>query len=197
MFNRRLATLLVLAPLALPSAALAAAPAPLAHIRLAGEFTMTGRITAARGVAGEHVGETVARTWNFLAPCPAGQCLTEKLVRSRAVGGDKTLLRRKFTVFGRWTGAGSFFAPLMCGSRVEPLGERVFFRITVQITGETLVDGMPVATSVKASYKSYRRTNRTSCVFPLGRDAAVYTGTLVTPPPAPTPVPPAPTPAPS
>jgi hypothetical protein len=183
--NRRLATLLVLAPLILPSLAVA-------HIRLAGAFTMTGRITAAHAVAGEHVGETVTRTWTFLPTCPAGQCLIEGLERSRAVGVDTTRLRRRsISVLNAWTGEGSFFAPLMCGSRLYPRGERVFFRITVRITGSTLVAGAPVATAVRASYKSYRRTNRTRCVLPAGHDAAVYTGTLLTPPaqPVPTPAP--------
>jgi hypothetical protein len=201
-FVRRVATLLALALLAVPSAAYAQPPAPVPHIRLAGAFAMTGRITAARGVAGEHVGETVTRTWTFLASCPIGQCLTEGLVRSRAVGSDQTRLRRKLPVFSRWTGEGSFFIPLMCGSQVYRRGERVFFRITVQITGVVLVDGLRVASTVKASYRSYRRTNRTRCVFPLGSDAAVYTGTLVmpapppSPAPAPAPAPPGPTPVP-
>ncbi|MDQ6803812.1 MAG: hypothetical protein M3065_02335 [Actinomycetota bacterium] len=186
MSNRRLATLLILAPLVLPSAGLG-------HIRLAGQFAMTGRITAADAVPTERVGETVSRTWDFLAPCPQGQCLTEGLVRSRAVGGDTTTLRRsKITVFSRWRGQGSFSAPLRCGAHVDPLGERVFFRITVQITAAAVVVGATVATAVKATYESYRRTNRTRCVGVLGHDAAVYTGKLVTPVPAP----PAPTPAP-
>lgn len=192
MSNRRLATLLVLAPLALPGGALA-------HIRLAGQFTMTGRITVARAVPGEYVGETFARTWNFAAPCPTGQCQTESLIRPRVSGVDTLTLRRRPTVFSRWTGQGSFYAPLMCGSQVYPRGERVFFRIKVQITGAMLVSGVPVANSVKASYESYRRTNRTRCVSALGRDAAVYTGTLVMPTPPPPPVattPTAPTPAP-
>jgi hypothetical protein len=187
--NRHLAILLVLAPLALPSGALA-------HIRLAGQFTMTGRTTAAHAVPGEYVGETFARTWNFAAPCPTGQCQTETLIRPRASGVDTLTLQRKPTVFSHWTGEGSYFAPLMCGSQIYPRGERVFFRIEVRITGATLVNGAPVATSIKASYASYRRTNRTRCVSALGRDAAVYTGTLVIPPPIPPPVPP-PTPVPT
>lgn len=197
MSHRRLISLVVFAFLALP----AAAPA---HIRLAGQFTMTGRITAAHAVAGEHVGELVTRTWNFLAPCPVGQCRTEKLMRSRATGVDNLALHRKASVFSHWTGQGSFFAPLLCGSRLYRRGERVFFRIKVRITAAMLVNGVPVATSVKASYKSYKRTNRTRCVSALGLDAALYTGKLVTPappPPPPPPVtpppaPPAPTPAP-
>jgi hypothetical protein len=183
--NRRLAALLVLIPLALPGLAAA-------HIRLAGEFVMTGRVTAAHAVPGEHVGEQVVRGWEFVAPCPAGQCRTEQLVRSRSTGGDKTVLHRRTGVFSQWTGKGSFFAPLKCGSRIYHLGERVFFKITVRITGAAVVDGVSVATSVKASYESYRRTNRTRCVGALGHDAAVYSGKLVMPasvPPAPTPAP--------
>jgi hypothetical protein len=183
--TRRLAALLVLVPLALPGFAAA-------HIRLAGEFVMKGRVTAAHAVPGEHVGEHVTRSWEFVAPCLAGQCRTERLVRSRATGGDKTVLHRRTGVFSHWTGKGSFFAPLKCGLRIYRLGERVFFKITVRITGAAVVDGTLVAISVKASYESYRRTNRTRCVGALGHDAAVYTGKLVMA----APVPPAPTPAP-
>ncbi|HWF73930.1 MAG TPA: hypothetical protein VG186_11330 [Solirubrobacteraceae bacterium] len=193
---RRLATLAVLAALAalaVPSAVAAQVPATAPHIRLAGAFTMTGRITAAHGVTGERVGERVTRTWTFEPTCPVGQCLTEELVRARGVGTDRTLLRRKFTVFSRWRGEGSYFAPLMCGARVHPLGERVFFRITVEITAAAPgADGLPAATSVRATYVSYRHTNRTRCVLPAARDAAVYTGVPVTPAPGQ----PAPTPAP-
>jgi hypothetical protein len=189
MSNRRLATVLVLvlAPLALP------VPAN-AHIRLVGQFAMTGRITAAHAVTGEYVGQIVTRSWNFLAPCPAGQCQTEELVRSRATGGDKTMLHRKAGVFSQWSGQGSFFAPLICNSRVYPLGERVFFKIQVRITAATTVNGAPVATSVAARYTNVKRMNRTPCVVALGHDAAVYTGTLLPPPPPPAPTPPPPPP---
>jgi len=187
---RSFAVFAVLAALALPATAVA-------RIRLAGEFVMSGRITAAHGVRGEHVGERVTRTWDFLAPCPAGQCRTENLMRSRAKGMDKVKLHRKRRMHGHWTGQGSFFAPLRCGARVYPRGERVYFRIKVRITGATIVDGILAATTVKASYTSTRRTNRTRCVGALGHDAATYTGKLVTPAPAPTPAPvPTPTPTP-
>jgi hypothetical protein len=186
--HRRLASLLVLVPLALPASALA-------HFRLQGEFMMSGRITVAHDVPGEHVGERVARVWSFVAPCPVGQCVTEKLTRSRVTGQDKLTLRRpKARVYSHWVGKGSFYAPLMCGSRVYPRGERVFFRIKVRILRAPLINGLQNATVIKASYTNYRRTNRTRCVAALGRDAAVYTGTLVMP--APAPAPPAPTPAP-
>jgi hypothetical protein len=183
----RVATLVALFALAVPGSALA-------RIRLAGAFAMTGRITSAHAVPGEHAGEKVTRAWAFQPLCPARQCRTEELVRSRATGEDKLRLHRPARVFGHWTGQGSFFAPLRCGRRVYPRGERVFFTIKVRITGATVVDGVLLATSLKATYKSYRRTNRTRCVAALGHDAAVYTGTLT---PAPYPIaPPTPTPAP-
>jgi hypothetical protein len=184
--NRRLAALLVFAPFAFPAAAHV-------HFRLVGEFVMSGRITAAHAVPGEHVGEHVTRTWTFVAPCPTGQCSTEKLVRARETGQDKvTLMRPKAGVYSHWVGRGSFYAPLMCGSKVYPRGERAFFEIKVRILRAPLINGMQNATVIKASYSSYRRTNRTRCVSALGHDAAVYMGTLVMPAPAP----PAPTPAP-
>lgn len=193
---RRLAAVLMLTPFALP------APAPaqirrlpaqaIAHIRLSGQFTMSGRITVARDVPGEQAGQSVARIWNFIAPCPAGQCVSETLVRARATGQDTLMLKRRRGVFSRWVGQGSFYAPLGCRSRVYARGERVWFTISVQITGASIIDDALVATSVRASYKNYRRTNRTPCVAALGHDAAVYTGTLIMPAPPP----PAPTPAP-
>ena len=170
--HRRLAALLILGPLAL-------APSALAHIRLAGEFTMTGRITVDDDVPGEHVGERVTRMWDFLAPCPTGQCRTEKLVRSRATGEDRLTLRRKHGEFSHWVGKGSFYAPLRCGARIYARGEHVSFTIAVRISGVEIVDGMPGAASVQANYVNGRRTNLTPCVAVLGRDAAVYTGKLV------------------
>jgi hypothetical protein len=173
--DRRFAALLALVPLALPVPGLP-------HTRLQGQFTMTGRITSARDVPGEYVGELVTRSWTFVAPCPAGQCATEKLVRSRAAGRDAITLKRKGGVFDQWVGKGSFYAPLQCGARIYRRGERVWFTIAVGISGVAAVNGMPVATTVTARYSDYKRTNQTRCVAALGHDAAVYTGTLVNPP---------------
>lgn len=151
---------------------------------------MAGRVTVAHGIPGERVGQAVARMWNFLASCPAGQCRVETLVRARAGGTDSITLRRRPGGLSQWVGTGSFYAPLRCGSRVYRRGERVSFTISVQITGETIVNGTPLATSVRAGYRSDRRTNRTRCVAALGRDAAAYTGTPTTPvQPVPTPGP--------
>jgi len=121
----------------------------------------------------------------------AGQCLTEKLVRDRAMGEDTETLAHRFGTFNHWAGTGSFYAPLRCGSRIYRRGERVWFRITVRIATVAIVNAEPFATSVTATYTNYRRTNRTRCVAALGHDAAVYTGTQVTP----APVTPAPEPA--
>jgi hypothetical protein len=174
--RRRVIALLTVAALALPASALA-------HIRLQGVFNMTGRITVARDVPGEHVGERVSRLWEFLAPCPAGQCATEDLVRARTVGEDKVSLERKRRVFSRWVGFGSFYAPLQCGAHIYQRGERVWFEIIVQISATETVNGAPIATALRATYSDYRRVNRTKCFAVLGHDAAVYTGTLITPEP--------------
>ena len=168
--------LLTVAALVLPASALA-------HIRLQGVFAMKGRVTVAHDVPGEHVGESVTRLWAFFAPCRVGQCITEKLARARAVGEDKVTLRRKRRLFSRWLGIGSFYAPLRCGSQIYKRGERVWFRLKVQISSAETVNGAAVATTLKATYTDYRRTNRTRCVAVLGHDAAVYTGTLITPAP--------------
>jgi hypothetical protein len=177
---RQPAALLALILVAVPVAV--AEPVPV-HTRLAGQFAMTGHITAARGVPGEHVGEAVTRTWSFVAPCPAGQCSSEQLMRMRATGVDVVILRRDHGMFGHWIGRGSFLAPLKCAGRVDPTGERVFFTVAVRITAVQIVAGAPLASAIFARYSSYKRTNRTRCVSALGRDAAVYTGALAGSPP--------------
>jgi len=182
MAYRRFAALMLFAPLALPASAHV-------HARLQGHFTMTGRITSARDVPGEHVGERVNRVWDFVAPCPAGQCATEKLVRPRAIGVDRLRIERKHRMFGSWSGKGSFYAPLRCGSRTYRRGERVRYEITVRITGAAIVNGVRVVTSVKARYRQSERRNRTPCFATLGHDAAVYTGTIINPADYPVPAP--------
>jgi hypothetical protein len=142
-------------------------------------------VIVARDVPGEYVGEPVTRIWSFLAPCPFGQCVTEQLMRARAVGGDVVTLVRDRGMFSHWVGSGTFYAPLQCGSRIYPRGERVSFTIKVRISAVALVNGAPVATAVKAGYSDTRRTNTTRCVAALGHDAAVYTGQLAGYPPYP------------
>jgi hypothetical protein len=163
------------------AASLAAAPAraqpPLAgSARLEGRFQLTGRVTVARHVLGERVGDTVLRTWTFSPLCEVGPCQSVALARQRAAGIDRLVLH--LTAANRYTGTGRFFAPLRCGGRVVAKGESVPFRIGVHITGAALVNGVSVATHVTASYTNRTRTNLTPCVAVPGHDAAVYQGDL-------------------
>ena len=163
--------------IAAATSASAAAPAPpFPQARLQGAFLLAGRITVAHGVRGEHRGDTVTRVWSFASSCPAGQCQTVALLRSRARATDALVLRR--TAPGRYRGSGSFFAPLRCAGRVYRRGEKVPFTIAVRITFAVPLGSGSVATRISASYVNRRRINRTPCVGVLGHDAASYHGHL-------------------
>ena len=165
------------AALVLPAAAAADGPAPpFPNARLQGSFLLAGRVTAAHAVRGEHVGQTVSRVWSFTSSCASGQCDQVALVRSRAAASDSLMLRR--TGPGRYSGNGSFFAPLRCAGRVYPQGEKVPFTINVKITFAVQFGGGSVATRVSATYLNRRRINQTPCVAALGHDAASYHGHL-------------------
>ena len=156
-------------------AAPASAQAPLTDAaRLGGQFQMTGRVTVARFIPGEQVGQQVQRTWTFTPLCPSGQCQQLTLARQRAGGVDTLTLQRKSP--GRYAGSGRFYAPARCGSRTNPRGVSVPFSVTVQITGAAVVGGVPVATAIHATYVNPRRVNLTRCVLVAGHDAAVYDG---------------------
>jgi hypothetical protein len=158
-------------------------PAPtLTRARLQGQFLLAGRVTVANNVRGEHVGQKVTRTWTFVPGCPAGACATIGLLRRRVGGSDQLVLRRRDP--GYYTGTGSFFAPLKCGSRTYPKGSAVPFTITVRVTAATLSGAAVVATRINASYTNRSRSNLTPCPAFLGHDAATYHG-HVAPPTAP------------
>ncbi len=156
--------------------------APPAIARLTGLFAMAGRVTVASDVPGEHVGQRVTRRWTFTPMCAVGSCSAVTLVRTRASGEDQLVLR--LLAPGDYGGNGSFNAPLRCGGRVYPNGERVPFTITVRVTGATYLFGVPVATQLSATYKNTSRVNLTRCVGVLGHDAASYQGQLGASPPA-------------
>ncbi len=151
-------------------------PTP-ANARLQGQFRLAGRVTVARDVRGEHVGQKVIRTWTFTPLCATGVCATIRLVRSRAAGSDQLVLTRRIP--GYYVGAGSFFAPLRCGGHTWRRGSRVPFTITVRVTAATLAGSAVVAMQIAATYTNRSRSNRTPCVAVLGHDAAVYSGQVV------------------
>ncbi len=180
--GRRGRALAVAAGLLVPAVA---APAALAQpgsgteSRLAGTYQMTGRVTAADDVRGEHVGEVVQRTWTFTPLCVAGPCAQVRLFRGRANDTDTLILNQ--TSPGHYSGTGRFFAPLKCAGAVYSMGEEVPYRINLQVTATTtLPDGTVLAQQISATYVNKSRLNLTRCVIVLGHDSARYTGADVT-----------------
>ncbi len=156
-------------------AASALAQSPLADTaRLQGSYALTGRITTARNVRGEHSGQTVLRTWTFTPLCPTGSCQQIGLTRQRAGGSDYVVLN--LTAADQYSGTGLFYAPLRCGGRTVRRGESVPFSVTVEITDATSEAGGPVATAIDSTYTNRTRHNRTRCVAPPSHDAATYSG---------------------
>lgn len=150
-------------------------PAPTAQLQ--GIFQMTGTVTTAQFVRGEHAGETVQRSWSFTPLCSVGYCATVRLVRGRATGIDTLTL----TATGprAYAGTGLFHAPLRCAGRVYRPGQAIPFQITVHVTGTApAAGGAMVATAISATYVNTARRNLTPCVAVLGHDSASYTGTV-------------------
>ena len=160
-------------------AAVAGAQPPPVQSRLAGTYQMTGQVTVAQFVRGEHVGEVVPRTWTFTPLCVSGPCAQVRLFRGRRTATDSLILTE--TSPGHYSGAGTFYAPLRCAGQVISAGEEVPFQITVTVTGTTTApDGTVLAQQISATYVNKSRLNLTPCVIVLGHDAARYTGTDVT-----------------
>jgi hypothetical protein len=182
MRSRVLAAIALLVGAASPALAQTPPPPTPATARLVGQFLLKGRITVAKGVRGEHAGQSVKRTWTFTPGCSAGVCPTVGLVRARAAGSDTLVLRLRRP--GYYVGNGSFYAPMRCGRRIYRKGAAVPFTITVNVTGAALAGTVVVATRIHATYTNRSRRNLTPCVAALGHDAATYNGNAVpaTPP---------------
>jgi hypothetical protein len=180
------ALIVALAPGAFAAAATAApataVPPLLATARLQGAFELAGRVTVADNVLGEHVGENVDRIWTFTSNCPSGPCAVVGLVRQRAHASDILVLQQSGP--GRYSGNGSFVAPLRCAGRVYPGGQQVPFTITVQITSAAVFGAAAIATRVDATYVNRTRINSTRCVAALGHDAVRYHGHVILSTPA-------------
>jgi hypothetical protein len=142
--------------------------------RLSGTFVLAGRITTAVRVPGERPGQTVLRNWTFTPQCANGVCAQIGLARQRGPNTDNLLLDH--TGPATYSGSGSFFAALKCGTRTYTLGARVPFTVTVTITAAVRSSIGVLATRVSATYTNRRRINRTPCVGVLGHDAATYHG---------------------
>ena len=178
--QRLAAGLVVAAVLAAGAGAgIAAAQTTPPQARLAGTYTMTGHITAAKNVRGEHVGETVQRTWTFTPLCVSGPCAQVRVFRGRRTATDTLILTQNAS--GQYTGTGVFYAPLQCAGKVYSTGEEIPFTITVTITATTTApDGTVLASQITARYINTSRMNLTPCVMVPGHDAARYTGVDVT-----------------
>lgn len=159
------------------STALAASAQPAPSARLQGTFQMSGTVTAAHNVPGEHVGEVVKRTWTFTPLCASGPCANVQLVRGRATGTDT--LELTAVTPNVYVATGRFYAPMRCAGRIYPTGQAIPFRIrlTVRAT-EPAPDGGTLATAITATYLNTSRLNQTPCVAVLGHDSAHYNGRL-------------------
>ncbi len=115
-----------------PAVTAAAVSPEIAAARLQGDYSVTGVVTQAVGIAGEHRGEHVQRTWNFISPCDTGACPLLGLHRQRSGGTDPLFLHE--IARGTYTGAGIFAAPLRCHGRLYPLGSVVPYTISLRIT---------------------------------------------------------------
>jgi hypothetical protein len=160
----------LLATAGLSASASAQPPAPDAPLR--GSFQMSGKVTAARDVRGEHVGQLVVRTWTFTPQCSIAPCASIQLTRGRASGTDTLTLER--TGPETYAGSGLFYAPLRCSGRIYARGQEIPFRITVRVTA---TNGTAVS-AISATYVNRERTNLTPCIGVLGHDSARYVGQL-------------------
>lgn len=152
---------------------------PIAPVQqLQGSFQMTGTVTAAVNILGEHVGDAVQRTWTFTPLCSVGNCATVQLVRQRATRTDVVILHASGP--STYTGSGRFYAPLRCTGRIYRPGQAVPFTITVRVTATQPSGTATVATGLTARYVNSARLNLTPCIGILGHDAARYTGQLAT-----------------
>ena len=160
-----------------PAASAGQSPTPATQLQ--GTFAMTGTVTVAQFVRGEHVGETVQRSWTFTPLCASGPCAQVRLVRSRSTGTDTLTL----TATGphAYAGTGQYFAPLRCAGQIHRPGQAIPVRIKVHVTASgPAAGGGTTATAITATYVNVSRVNLTRCVAVLGHDAAHYHGTLAT-----------------
>lgn len=158
-----------------PAPAAALVSPELAAARLEGDYVANGLVTRAVGIAGEHRGQRVRRTWSFISPCPTGACPVLGLHRSRAGGTDPLFLLELAP--GTYRGSGAFDTPVRCHGRIYRRGMTVPFTITVTITVTApQPDGSVLATGFAATYENLGRVGHTPCFSPPSYDSARYLG---------------------
>jgi hypothetical protein len=162
------------------------ATAPAVEARVVSTFVMSGRITRALRVRGEHPGQLITRHWQFSGQgCTGNVCRALALRRERADHRFSRIVLARVGV-GRYAGRGRFYAALRCRGRRYPRGEEVPYRITVRVTRAASIEGLQFAAGLAATYTSTRRIDRTRCPLGPSHDAAVYTGTAAPLPSPPT-----------
>jgi hypothetical protein len=177
----------IVAALAITASSALVVPAPglAAPARLGGTFAMLGKLTYVRNVYGEHRGQRVQRTWIFFPHCASGVCNRVTLVRRRSGKQirDVVVLKRRHQ--NQYVGSGHFWIALNCAGKVIPHGGRATEKITVRVTRTQVIGTTLFAAGIKATYQNPRRVNRTACPGGIGRDAAIYSGSLTStlPPP--------------
>ncbi len=137
---------------------------------------MSGRISVAVRVRGEHPGEAVRRLWTF-APshCAAGVCRRLRVRRQRSDHKYSTLVLRR-VADGAYVGHSRFFVGLLCRDSVYRYGEVVPYTIEVRVLRASRIDGIEFATRIAATYTNAERDDRTICPIGPSHDAARYRG---------------------
>jgi PKD repeat protein len=96
---------------------------------------------------------------------------------------DVVVLKRRHQ--NLYVGTGHFWIALKCAGQVIEHGGRATEKITVRVTRTGLTGTTPFATAIAATYRNPSRVNLTRCPGGIGRDAATYRGSRVTPLPGP------------
>ncbi|HXA54522.1 MAG TPA: PKD domain-containing protein [Solirubrobacteraceae bacterium] len=153
--------------------------------RVTGTFAMLARVTAAKHVRGERVGQSLTRRW-LISPqsCAQSVCQALELNRERSAGIDESLTLQRVAV-GTYVGGSSFYVALRCKHRTYPHGSRAPYRITLTISGTVSVQGIAFARMITATYQNTERSDSTPCVLGPSHDAARYTGSATSAIPSP------------
>jgi hypothetical protein len=146
---------------------------------------MRARVTKAVNVRGEHRGQLLRRTWAVRPQnCNGAVCGSLLLDRQRSAGRHDTLTLSRIGR-GVYAGHGAFDVPLRCRGIVYEKGAHAPYRIALHIRAAKVVQGIPFATAVKATYVNRFRRNTTPCRLGRSHDAARYSGNLNALPTAP------------
>jgi hypothetical protein len=160
-------------------------PAGLADARVQGSFAVTGTVSAAVNVSGEHRGQRFSRVWSIRSGgCRAGAC-ARVLLRGRLTAVRQVTLTLSRVGPGRYRGSGSFDVAQSCAGHVIGDGRRGAYTVTLSVTQRTERNGLSYATALSAWYTNPSRSNRTSCVLKPAHDAARLTARLTGGLPAP------------